>query len=76
MRRGACEFNETTTVADPDMCFCPLDLDEESRSIDVVVPYLGEAVSVAILVAWYVELNQHVPKGALNRPGYSGDSVA
>lgn len=45
------------------MCYCPLDEDDESRWVDVVVPSLGEAVSVAHLVVWWVELNQRTVKG-------------
>jgi len=45
------------------MCYCPRDLDDENRWVDVLVPALGEAVSTALLVVWWVELNGRTQRG-------------
>lgn len=45
------------------MCYCPMDDDDRSGWIDVVVPSFGDAVTTAVLVAWWVELNEGVARG-------------
>lgn len=45
------------------MCYCPMDDEDESGWVDVVVPSLGDAVSTAHLVVWWVELKQRTVKG-------------
>lgn len=45
------------------MCYFPLDEDEESHCIDVVVPQLGEAVATAVLIVWFVEQGFFTMKG-------------
>jgi 2-oxoglutarate dehydrogenase E2 component (dihydrolipoamide succinyltransferase) len=45
------------------MCYCPMDEDGEGQWIDVVVPSLGDAVTTALLVVWWVELNQRTVRG-------------
>jgi pyruvate/2-oxoglutarate dehydrogenase complex dihydrolipoamide acyltransferase (E2) component len=45
------------------MCYCPMDEDDGSGRIDAVVPWMGDAVTTALLVVWWVELNQPTVRG-------------
>ena len=45
------------------MCYCPLDSCEQTPLVDVVVPSLGEAVTTAVLIAWWVELGERISVG-------------
>ena len=45
------------------MCYCPMDSDDDGCWVDVIVPPLGEAVSTAVLVAWWIEPNGRTGKG-------------
>lgn len=45
------------------MCYCPRDADDQTALVDVVIPSLGDAVTTAVLLAWWVELGDRVSVG-------------
>jgi len=46
------------------MCDCPTDAADQKPLVDVVVPFLGEAVTTALLVVWWVELGARTSVGS------------